>query len=63
MSLRDPDDFVGRGILDLVGPEMLPDRVLVFEEPLREGFIDHRYLPRRLRVLLRNGPAQHDLRA
>ena len=42
---------------------MLPDRVLVFEEPLRKGFVDHRDLARRRGVVLGNGPAQHDLRA
>ena len=40
---HDADDFIPGRILDLVRPEMLAERVLVFEESPGEGFIDHGY--------------------
>ncbi len=39
---HDSNDLVGRRILQLQGAKVLPDRVLAFEEPLREGFVHHR---------------------
>src|SRR5882757_7621637 len=57
----DSDDFVDRGIFDLVRAEVLSDRVLVFKEPPGEGLIDHSYLARCRRISLLNGPAPHDL--
>jgi hypothetical protein len=40
---HDADDFIPGRILDLVRPEMLAERVLVFEESPGESFIDHGY--------------------
>ena len=40
---HDADDFILGRVLDFVRPEMLAERVLVFEESPGEGFIDHGY--------------------
>ena len=60
---HDADDFILGRILDLVRPEMLAERVLVFEESQGEGFIDHGYGAGGGRVILRKGTAHGHLRA
>src|SRR5579859_6081567 len=42
---------------------MLPDRVLVFEEPLGKRFIDHSHFSRGGCILLRNWSTRHDFGA
>ena len=55
LSLRNTaDDFLPGRILDLVRPEMLAERVLVFEESPGEGFIDHGYGAGGGRVILQD---------
>ena len=63
MSLATPTISKVDGVLDLVRPEVLPDRVLVFEESLCESFVDDGDLARGRGVVLGDGPAKHHFRA
>src|SRR6266516_8084921 len=49
--IRDADYLERSGILDLAGPEVLPDGILVPEESSRKGLVDHGHLARRGTVL------------
>src|SRR5207302_8530317 len=60
---HDSDYFERRGILQLAGPKMMANRVLVFEEFLRKCFIDDRYFSRRCRIFIANGSSRCDFGA
>jgi hypothetical protein len=55
---HDADYFILGRVLDLVRPEMLGERVLVFEETPGDGFIDHGYGAGGGRVILQDDKAE-----
>ena len=61
--LDDTHNFISRGILDPVDPEVLPNRVLVFEKVPDECLVDYSDVQRVCCVVLIKRPAQHNLGA
>src|SRR5262249_16615306 len=58
---RNADDFECVGVLNAVHAEVLPDRVLVFEEASHEGFVDDGDRASHSGVLLFDGASLRDL--
>src|SRR6185437_3742287 len=53
-------NFVRRGVLDTVDAEVLPNRVLIFEEVFGKRFVDHSDIDRARRVVVRERPALYN---